>query len=127
MSVTNQHSKELKYKPTLSWQMIETFGLNISLTISFLCLIIVLPINEFWLIDKWDHVFNSEGCQKIYPMHTVLLANLFDTKINYLYFIREKVSFLYFFSRCDKTLRWHLLELFRQKFSLKLLFFSQSL
>ena len=42
MSVTNQHSKELKYKPTLSWQMIETFCLKISLTISILCLIIVL-------------------------------------------------------------------------------------
>ena len=42
MSMTNQHSKELKYKPTLSWQMIETFCLKISLTFSILCLIIVL-------------------------------------------------------------------------------------
>ena len=25
MSVTNQHSKELNYKPTLSWQMIQKF------------------------------------------------------------------------------------------------------
>ena len=48
-------------------------------------------------MDKWDHLFNSEGCQKIYPMHTVLLVKLFDTEKNYLYFIREKVSYLYFF------------------------------
>ena len=38
----DKHSKELKDKPTLSWQMIETFRLKISLTISILCLIIVL-------------------------------------------------------------------------------------
>ena len=41
MSVTNQHFRELKYKPSLSWQMIETFCLKVSPNISFLCLIIV--------------------------------------------------------------------------------------
>ena len=56
-------------------------------------------VNDCWLIDKWDHLFNSEACQKIYPMHTVLLVKLFDTK-NKLFVLYQGESklFVFFFA-----------------------------
>ena len=48
-------------------------------------------------MDKWDHLFNSEACQKIYPMHTVLLVKLFDTENKlFVFYQRESKLFVFF-------------------------------
>ena len=55
-------------------------------------------------MDKWDHLFNSEACQKIYPMHTVLLVKLFDTENKLFVFYQRESKLFVFFSRSNKIL-----------------------
>ena len=55
-------------------------------------------------MDKWDHLFNSEACQKIYPMHTVLLVKLFDTEKKLFVFYQRESKVFVFFSRSNKIL-----------------------
>ena len=55
-------------------------------------------------MDKWDHLFNSEACQKIYPMHTVLLVKLFDTENSLSVFYQRESKLFVFVSRSNKIL-----------------------
>ena len=76
-------------------------------------------------MDKWDQLFNSEACQKIYPMHTVLLVKLFDTENKLFVFYQRESKLFVFFSRSNKILWWYFLELFRQKLFLNYYFDNQ--
>ena len=55
-------------------------------------------------MDNWDHLFNSEACQKIYRMHNVLLVKLFDTENKLFVFYQRESKLFVFFSRSNKIL-----------------------